>query len=225
MAVLNLKPRQTKEIPLIEIMGPIDVGKTVVAQLVARRLQATLLTFPILDPYTMTGRALLASLTNSPKGLESNSQWWFHIYAANLYEQQQKIKTALESGPVVVTNYIFAYRIWAKAMGLDISSFTVGLPDPDIAYLLSGNEVVPTDRPKFDFSPEFVSRIRRGIMHPADSRIYKVNLQEVHSKFYHMTINNAACTITDHVQEKFDCSVMEDALFTQDCFLRKKDLK
>ena len=112
MKILTLKEKPKKENPIIEIMGPIDIGKTLIAQLVARRLNATLFAFPILDPYSMTGRGLLAALSQTPRGLESNPYWWSHIYAANMYEQKEKIKEALEKHqPKIV---VFSWMPYGK---------------------------------------------------------------------------------------------------------------
>ena len=224
--LLNLKEKPAKIHPLVEILGPIDIGKTPIAQLVARRVKGHFISFPVLDPTTITGRGLLASLTTMPRGLEANPHWWAHIYAANLYEQSSRITQLLEKQPVIVTNYTLAYKTWMRILGLNISNFTTSLPEPNIAYLLYGDPIVPSSRPIFDFSPEFSYRVKRnvGLGYSIDSMVRKVILSDFESKFPHVCVNNVATAITANLRTKFKCRVDETELYTADSFLKKKDV-
>lgn len=221
--VHDLKEKSPKPYPLIEIMGSLDIGKTTVARLVARRLEATYVAFPVLDPYTLTGRALLASLTKTPKGLESNGLWWAHIYAANLIEQQDRITEALKTGPVVVVNYLWAFRIWMGILGIRVNEFTFTLPSPDIGYVLFGPEPIPTDRPKFDFSIDFTTKLSRSMSHPKNQKTIKVLLSEFAHTSTHIYVNNISAAITASVDRRFKCGVNEFEVYTSKDFLKKKD--
>ncbi len=222
--ILTLKPKPKHPYPLIEIMGPLDIGKTPVAKLVARRLSSTSIPFPVLDPSSLTGRGLLTSLASVSKELESTPDWWAHIYAANLYEQVEKIEYALMLGPVVVTNYVMAYRIWMKALGVDISNFTRNIPEPSVAYLLKGDPIVPIARPKFQLSIELILKIQRLMNFSIDSRVRKVSLSDFQHKFTHIHVNNICMSITSDLKERFGCWVDERELYTLDSFLKKKDV-
>jgi hypothetical protein len=141
--VLDLKKKEPKSSnPLIEIMGPIDIGKTPIAQLVAKRINATLVSFPVLDPFSVTGRGLLSSLSTNARGLEQQPNWWAHMYAANFYENISRVESALERGPVVITNYTNSFICWMKALNVDVSKFITNLPPPSISYVLCGSRVL-----------------------------------------------------------------------------------
>ncbi len=221
-------PKKDKEYPIIEIMGPMDVGKTYIAKLVARRINGMHVSFPVLDTSTMTGRALLSALSRSPRGLESSPEWWAHIYIANVYEQMNKLKEINSKMPLVITNYVLSYRIWMKATGVDMAhflkGFTINLPQPNVAYSIIGENPVPQDRPTFDFSPEFVLRVQRGMSNPVDKRVNRVILSNTESKFVHVSVNSAACSITQDLKNRYKLRINETALYTRDEFLKKGDL-
>jgi hypothetical protein len=227
--MLTLPKRETEPFPVIEILGAIDIGKTYVAQLVARRLKGIHLSFPVLDVRTWTGGVLLASLSKRPRELENNPEWWAHVFAANLYEQKHKLIDLSQKMPVVVTNYTLAYRIWMKATGIDMSKFlkgfTVNLPQPTIGYVMIGNPLIPIDKPLFEFSTDFALRIKKGMNNPADKRVVRVNLQNVESKFHHVSVNNTAVAITRDIKERYKLAIDETALYNADYFMKKKDLE
>lgn len=223
--LLDLKEKPEKKQPLIEILGPIDIGKTPIAQLVAKRLKAKFIAFPILDPSTITGRGLLASLTTMTRSLEAHPHWWAHVYIANLYEQKSKIEAALLEGPVVVTNYIISYKLWMGSLGVSTDGFFSELPVPNAGYLLSGDPIVPTNKPKFDFSPEMVLKIKKVLSTSSDVRIRKIHFSDFYSQFTHAHINNICVAITNNLQERFGCKIYEKELYLSDAFIRKKDRK
>lgn len=222
--LLDLKDKPEKKFPLIEILGPIDVGKTFVAQLVARRLGAPFIPFPVLDPSTITGRGLLASLTTMARSLETYPQWWAHIYAANLYEQKTRIEAALMVGPVVVTNYTTAFKIWMNLLGVSIQGYVTEMPMPNASFCLYGDPIVSTNRPKFDFSPEFCFRIKKSLGSLVPGTARRVLLTDFYSSYTHCYINNIVVAITENLRERFNCKVDSKELYSADCFLKKKDL-
>jgi hypothetical protein len=222
--LLDLKEKLPKPNPLVEIIGPIDIGKTPIAHLVARRVKGTFIPFPVLDPTTLTGRGLLSSLATGAKALEQNPHWWAHIYAANMYEQVSRIKNALTHGPVIVTNYTMAYRLWMRALGVDTTAFTSNLPVPNLAYILCGEQIAPTDRPIFDFSYEFVQRIRRGMFTNTSPFARKIVLSDFESKWTHTYVNNICTAISSNLRTKYSCKVNEKELYTTESFMQKKEL-
>lgn len=223
--ILNLKKKAPKPNPLIEIMGPIDIGKTSIAKLVAKRLQGTYIAFPVLDPFSITGRALLSSLTQNPRGLEVNSNWWAHIYSANLYENHYRIQEALELGPVIVTNYTSSFKFWMKTLELPVITYVDKLTQPDYMYILLGDEIVPTNRPKIDFSPEFILRINRHIANIKLPRFKRIQFNDFYSPTMHNHVNNIATAISSDINSIFKCPVNEKELYTKDHFIKKKDIK
>lgn len=219
--LLDLKEKPPKLNPLIEIIGTLDIGKTPVAQLIAKRIGASFISFPILDPTTLTGRGLLHSLSTNPKGLELNPYWWAHIYAANMYEQATKIRDLLKSGPVVVTNYTLAYEAWMRPLGINTTSFIAELPSPAIAYLLSGDKIVDTPKPIFQFSSEFQVKLRRALSTRSfDKRIRKVILADFFSKYSHTYVNNLSVAISSDINKKYNCKLNELELYGPDAFFR-----
>lgn len=221
--LLDIKGKIPKKHPIIEIIGNIDIGKTPVAQLVARRLKATYIPFPVLDPTSLTGRGLLTTLTQNARELERNPHWWSHIYSANMYEQVSRIEEANESGPVVVTNYTMAYRMWMKTLGVNIENFTAHLPEPNVAYVLYGEQIVPTSRPIFNFSSEYIQKIKRNVAIINDPRVKKLVLSDFYSLYRHVYVNNICVAITTNVKEKYGCYVDEKELYSLNSFIMKKD--
>jgi hypothetical protein len=222
--LLDLKEKPEKKHPLIEILGPIDIGKTPIAQLVAKRLKGTFIPFPVLDPSTITGRGLLASLTTMTRSLEAHPHWWAHIYAANLYEQKSKIEDCLAKGPVVVTNYTVAYKLWMNILGVNTDGFVGDMPAPNSTFYLYGDPITPTNRPKFDFSPELNIRMKRALTYTPDIRARRIILTDYYSPFTHVFINNICVSITSCLRDKFGCKVDEKELYLADAFLKKKDM-
>lgn len=222
--ILDLKEKSQQPNPLIEIQGPIDIGKTPIAQLVARRLKATFIPFPILDPYTVTGRALLSSLTQTPRGLESHPYWWAHIYAANLYEHCDKIRVALVSGPVITTNYVRSYILWMRSAGIDVEGFIKDLPSVSMAFMLSGLSSIPTTRPKFNFSPEFIYKVQRSMAHVEDKKSTRILLSSYENKFTHMFVNSISIDVSLIIADKYSLKIKEKELYTKESFMLKKDL-
>lgn len=218
--VLDLK-QKADITPLVEIMGPLDIGKTPVAYLVAKRLNATLITFPVLDPYSITGRALLSSLSQNSLVLEQNPNWWAHIYAANLYEHKEKIQSSLLKGPVVVTNYINSFNFWMKSLGLNISKFTNDLPQVNSSYSLYGKEPLPTTRPKFNFSNNFKFNNFRMFSMFKNTNITKIIMDDFRNDYSHAFANNLSCAITESLEKKYNLDIYNE-LYTIDSFVKKK---
>lgn len=221
--MFGLKKKQKEPFPIIEMMGPIDIGKTNVSMLVAKRLKGNFLSLPVLDPYTSTGRALLAALSNSPRALEKKPEWWAHIYIANVYEQADRIESLRMIGPVVINNYLLSYRSWMRATGMNMAvwlkGFTVNLTEPLAAYSVVGHDPLPTSGPKFDFSPEFILSIKRSMNLMADKRVTKVDMGEINYKAIHVTVNNTAIAITNDLRDRYKLKVDETQLLTKDAYI------
>lgn len=215
--VLNLK-KEKHQNPIIEISGAIDLGKTPIAQLIAKRIAATYISFPLLDPYSPTGRILLASLNNDPKKLEKNPNWWAHLYAANLYESKDKIAEAQARGPVVITNYTHAFKIWFNAFGLNVQSYVNTLPATAVEYILTGHDQFPSLKPKFDFSLTTKESIKDSFLRSRMKKAVRVPLENFYHRAQHAYANNIACAITTNIKRKFHLEVDELMLYKPDIF-------
>ena len=220
-SLLNLKDKEGLPNPLVEIMGPIDMGKVSLAKLVARRLNCQYIGFPILDPTTLTGRGLLSLLTTEK--LETVPEWWAHFYAAHLYEQGERIRKELEVKPVVVTNYIYSYRYWMRNLGIETTSFTTGLPIPNMGYALTGDPIDNSFGTKFNFSPEFTLRQKRTYAKIPHTYIKSINTEDYKSGYPHVMFNAIATLITDDLKRKYKCRVYNE-VYTSTMFPKKKDL-
>lgn len=221
--LLTFKQKTPKDHPLIEIAGPIDIGKNIIASLVAKRLSSPFLSLPVLDPTTLTGRGLLHTLTTTPKDLEAHPEWWAHIYSAHLYEQKNTINSLLTQSPVIVTNYTYSLKTWMGAMDVDISNFCSKLTKPNIIFVLNGEPIYQSSRLVFDFSVDFVRRIKKAYSYSNDIRVIKVNLSDFYSLHTHTYVNNICVAISAHMA-KHGYEVNEKELYHPSFFMKKKDV-
>lgn len=209
-------PRELPEpYPIIEILGPIDSGKKPVAQLVARRLVGTFRPFPVMNPTRPVGQALFNGILSHPEQLEAAPHWWAHLYAAELYEHQAELERLQAMGPVIVTNYLISFRIWARAAGIpSLQGWTSGLPEPRVAYSLVGPAWPAPGNIPLKFSPELVERVNLAMVRPADKRVRKVEID--HEKMPHLFLNKAAAEITSDLHSRYSLPVQESILYQKD---------
>lgn len=193
--------------PLIELIGPVDIGKRYIAKLVASKLLGYQVGFPVLDQNSITGSAILAASTSSEGSMETLPHWWAHIYAAHLLEYGDYLKRLLKERPVIVTNYILSYRYWNSATGAkSISERTEGifpdLPIPQKGYSIIGakSEDFPGNL-QFPISETFKIRLRVGMHRALDGRIVKVHTNPEDS--LHTYVNQTAKSITDDICQHF----------------------
>jgi hypothetical protein len=230
--LLGMKNRKVKKPVIIELLGPIDVGKKYIAQLVARRINGTFISFPkIFSPDDFQNGVsphLIKLLTSSPKQLERNPEWWAHLYIASIYEYKQTIEKAVLEGPVILTNYINSYRIWMKSIGLEnfnqsFSGFTKNLPKPNIIYYVNGEAwKQPNTNLNINLSPEVVFKINSSLKFTCNTGARKVDLDWFDSKFTHAAINKTSKLITNDLKKNFKLDVNELVLYTSENFLPKK---
>lgn len=225
--ILNLRKKPSNRNPVIEILGCVDVGKTFIANLLARRILGTCITLPKFDPDSATGLALLKYLSEDPQHLERNPEWWAHIYAANIYEQKSKIVSALEAGPVIVTNYWMALRGWVSSTDANLETgltgFSGGIPPPTIGYVVLGPRIERQFHifsPKF--SPSFMLRVNMYMSRMGDKRCVKIHMQD--SPLTHIRINKAVDEICEDLKNKFKINYDKTSNYTVNDFPKKKDL-
>jgi hypothetical protein len=216
-----------KTFPLIEIIGPVDCGKTQLATLVARRLFGKFISFPSISPFSPTGRELLQRLTNNPRALEENYEWWAHMYCANLYEQKAVIASTLECMPVIITNYTKSFKYWMMASGwgnsATLTAFTTNLPTPNLYFSVDMEEWKRPNHPQIDFSTSLKSKISSNINSHIEQNIIKVKRSTQTKKY--MELNELATFITRKADEKYDLAINENQLYNINTFMKKKDLK
>jgi hypothetical protein len=222
--ILGVKRKLAKPYPLIEILGPIDIGKKKIASLIARRLLGVHFSFPTFSTKSSTSMALFERYTKDTVFLENNPQWWAHIYIANLYESLEVIKSSLEKMPVVVTNYVFSYKAWNSSLGVDMAhfldGFTVDLPQPNIGYCLDGPTIESADNLDVNLSYYFKETYRKSILASRDKRIKHLKIAP--SKFIHMACNRTAMAITDDLKQKYNLPINETELANHLMFTSKK---
>lgn len=211
------------EFPLVEITGQIDCGKKSIASLVAKRIYGTHLTFPCLSPESFTGRALLAALSAQPRDLELNPGWWFHLYAANLFEFKDTLDRLTKIMPVVVTNYLIGMRAWANSTGLDMThflkGFSAGLPAPVKAYSIVGEAWDSPGNFKVNFSPEYQLRVNKSLSALTDKRVTKIQMPYGLPRFDQL--NTICKTISADIDSRYKTGVNAHALYSHTDFLGK----
>ena len=219
MKILNLKEKE-QTYPLIEILAPIDAGKTGVAKLVSKRLYGNFIAFPILDPRTSTGRALLSSLTTNLRELERSPDWWAHVFAAHLYEHRDKIIALRSIGPVFVTNYLTAYRVWMRQLGTEVNGFVSGLPRPSLCYNLYGASLPPTPNSMhLDFAPDFKHRIKRSFAAVAGRNTIRVPVPAfAHDRPYSF-YNSICASISSDIALRFSLEHLETEFYKHSDFI------
>ena len=215
-----------KSHPLIEIVGQIDCGKKYISQMLASKIGGYCLNFPLLGSDAPISNLLLKSLTMHPEKLESNPHWWVHTYIASIYESKKLIENLLEEMPVVTVNYITAYRVWSKCLGLNMpqfmSGFTVDLPRTDRVYCLSldgWNQ--PHTNMKVNLSYGFTSKYNRSILGTARQHAHLVKMSDTEDKFRHIMFNKALHTICQDLEQDFDVQFNDLINFSQLYFTPK----
>jgi hypothetical protein len=221
-----LTQKKKTKYPLIEIGGTIDCGKRAIAQLVARKFVAVHIEFPIFNPpYSASGTGLLEALTTRIQELERNPLWWCHMYAANLYESRDRLLSLLDRMPVVVTNYIHSFRIWAHAMNLDMTRFyhgyTIGLPAPNMFFCVQGQPWATPGNLPVKFSPQLKHKIDMGFR-GTSLACHKMLLTDDRDRFRHIILNKAAQSIALKIKSKYpDMQMIEGQLYGPQHFTNK----
>jgi len=185
-----------------------------IASLVAQRLMGHNLSLPLLDFNSITGSALIHSISQHAQDLEKNPHWWAHIYAANIHEQAHKLSELVETGPVVTSNYYHSFRVWMRAAGMkDLSGFFGPLPLPKHTFLLHGASY-KTKSVEGDFSEEFLLKVNRGMMGPRTGATTKILLEQYSDKEAWKAFNSAAQEITQVLEKKYKLPVDYGQLYT-----------
>jgi len=205
--------------PIIEIIGPPDIGKTPIANLVASRLNGNVLTFPILDPTSATGNLLLTNLTTNLPLLEKAPQWWAHIYIANTFEQKERILALQKAGPVVLVNYLHSFRTFNKSIGANttLTGYSAGLPEPDYMFHLQGPEWLErASNLLLAYTPEVRAKLRKSFNTCKVPGAVRLKIEESMNKT--QRINYVAVQITDTISKKFKLPVNHEILYARDQF-------
>lgn len=215
------KPEEREPPPVIEIVGTVDCGKRVIGELVAARIGATFISLPVLNPSRPVGKALLSGLLQNPQVLEERPEWWCHLYAAQLYEVKHEISRALSSGrPVIITNYLISFRLWAGAMGLSsLRGWTKGLPEPRIAYGLRGLPCPTNGNIPVNFSEDFLFKVNSRLRNPGDKRVIRLSVSE--SEQWHKALNSTAEQISTDLHLRYGVEVSSNILLSKDHFPKR----
>lgn len=185
-----------------------------ITALVAQRMMGHCLNLPLLDFNSITGGALIHSISQHAADLEKNPHWWAHIYAANIHEQSSKLLTLAETGPVIVSNYYHSFRVWMRAAGLkDLSGYFGPLPLPNHTFLLTGASYT-TRNVEGNFSSDFLVRVNRGMLGPRTGATTKIVLEQYSDREAWKAFNSAAQQITQVLEKKYKLPVDYGQLYT-----------
>lgn len=157
-----------KTYPLIELLGELDSGKVQIGQALARKLKGQCLQFPMFNaPRSLTGLGLMTLLGQNTELLESNPQWWCLMYAANLWENADKVRQALRYGPVVVINWTTAAKVYHRILtdADKRASYELirGLPEPDFRFIILGERQDWPGNFDVSFTPLLTRRLNAGM--------------------------------------------------------------
>lgn len=117
---------------IIEITGIPGTCKHLISDAVSKRLGFPYMRFPNFDPFSYTGKALLAALNEYP---DRFPEWWALLSAANFYEQGPLIN---KLSPKIINNYKTGYRAWMHSAGFDAKHLVKSLPEPNLVYSIVG---------------------------------------------------------------------------------------
>lgn len=170
--------------------------------MLARKLQGQFFSFPVLNPLSATGGALLSLLVHHPKELEKNPEWWAHMYCANLFESRPEVVEALKQGPVVVTNYTHSFRVWAQAVfeSEDIRhllGYVRGLPKPHTVLSVWGEAWQSPNNFPVKFSQALSTRIRLAHQHSTRTKRFSLIWDE--ERYRHIILNKCIQSMAEIV--------------------------
>lgn len=221
--IVGLKKRKTR-FPVIEVLGPIDSGKRIIAPALASMLNGSWVELPSFS--TNTGRLLYSSLFASTSLIEAVPQWWAHIYGAHILERVDEVENLRSKGPVIVTNYALAYKIWNSCLDFPFSTYETmirGIEIPDIGYTINSNLTQDNFKTiKMNLTPRFENAIRFCMQKDIKNTV-RVDCNQT-SNHYHVNLNNIVRTIADHASKKYKLPIDYSVVFTADMFMKKKDL-
>ena len=223
--MLSLPSRKTPY-PLIEIVGQIDCGKKYMSQMLASKIGGYSLNFPLLGSDTPISNLLLKTLAQCPEKLEANPHWWIHVYIANIYESKKLIENLLKEMPVITVNYINAFRVWSKCLGLNmpqfINGFTVDLPKTDRVYCLGLDSwTQPHTNMKVNLSYGLTTKFNRSILATAKQHAHLIRMSDTEDKFRHIMFNKALLSICLDLKADFGVEYNDLIKFTQSYFAPK----
>jgi hypothetical protein len=212
--------KKTPPFPIVEILGPPDIGKSQLAYLVAKRLNGNHLALPVLDPSSSTGSLLLANLTTNMQLLEKIPQWWAHIYMANTFEQKERIEALKKVGPVILTNYVASFRVYNRSIeaSSNLAGYAAGLQEPDYIFQVQGPEWA--NRPSnllLDYTPEVRNKLKRSFMNARVPKATKVSFNTtLNSKT--QQLNLLAIEISEIVSRKSKIPLNLEMLYQKNQF-------
>lgn len=220
---MGLKKRKSR-FPLIEVLGPIDCGKRIIAPALASMLSGSWIELPSFS--TNTGRLLYSSLFASTSSVEAFPHWWAHIYGAHMLEHVDEIDSLRNKGPVIVTNYALAYKIWNSCLDFPYSTYETmvrGIETPDIGYIINSNLTQDNFKTiKMNLTPRFEHSVKFCMLKGGKDTII-VDCNQT-SDYYHVNLNNTVRTIAEHASKKYKLPINYSVVFTADMFMKKKDL-
>jgi hypothetical protein len=145
-----LGEKVVKQYPIIEICGGVDCYKTEIAALLAKRIGAVFLSFPILAYHSHVGQAWLKSPATD---LRLNQ----FLYLSLVQSFAVQIRKASTLQPVVVVNYTSAIRGWSSVL-LDDKEFGSKLDVPKSNHVYT---VFGAKRPQVikEFDPDVINKV------------------------------------------------------------------
>jgi len=217
--IVGLEKKDSNPFPLIELCGPIDIGKKYVGQLLAKRIHGHYVGFPIVGAMGPANRILIKALLTDTNNLEKNLYWWAHIYIASLYESAHFIENLNKEMPVIVSNWTNSFRTWFGSCGLNMphfyNGFTADLPKPTKVYVLDGENWADTQGNLVaTFNPELVQHINssfRSLHRMGGPK--KISLYDK-DKFRHIAINKAVDTIVRDLKQYYKIVVNPSMNYT-----------
>lgn len=115
----------------------------------SKMIPSELMTFP--DRTTKTGQLIHEYVTD--KDCKLNDQTIHLLFSANRWEKAEKIRHYLNKGVTLIVNrYSYSGIAYSSAKGMDFDwckEPEVGLPKPDIVFLLAISEEMMLKRPGF----------------------------------------------------------------------------
>lgn len=218
----GVEPARPEPWPVFEVFGAADVGKKLVAELVAKRLGGYCVHLPCLDLQSFTGRALLHAIAHQAPLLEREPHWWAHLYAANMHEQRGRIEALREHGPVVVVNYMWGFRTWMRAAGVEsLDGFFGRLPEPLHGYSLVGHGWQTPGNLNLSFSATLLNKVQRASAMGPGKKTTVVKVQEGRPNELWRAMNRAAMDVCASIRERYRLDVDEGQLYTPSLAARK----